>query len=208
MINFPSAYATLCVKGFLCHCLRIIIPVICLLSWERMHAQHIEGYDTSNIVKERMISLALQEVEGLWQFPSNGSVIAIERDDDDATRFRIVTVESPYLVLPSGELLGYAYPTAKRGVLDARLREILADGSVNTHGPKGHQRFTLTLNDDAIIFTPVKKGFRLSWDWWRLFPYMFRVRVSKVDDRPKNLDGAVRIWPRSTTTPPRQPRYL
>lgn len=156
-----------------------------------------------------MGALALQDVEGLWQFPVNGTVIAIERDDEDATRFRIVVVESAFLVMVPGELLGYAYPTTKRGVLDARLKEIHADGSAGGMGGKDTHRFTLSLNEsDAIVFTPVKKGFSLKWDWWRLFPYMFRFRINKVDDRQKGLDGALRLWPRSLTIPPRQPRYL
>lgn len=171
--------------------------------------QQLQGFNSVEEAKESMAGLALQEVEGLWEFPANGSVLAVVRDDERASRFRIVAVESPYLVLTPGEVLGYAYPTAKRGVLDARLKEIHADGSTRGYDDGKSHRFTLTLNEsDAMVFTPVKKGFRLGWDWWRLFPYMFRIRVNKVDDRQNGLDGALRLWPRSATVPPRQPRYL
>lgn len=189
---------------------RAVFILLALLCWFQSGAQHLDGYESTSHIKERMRALALQDIEGLWQFPVNGTVIAVERDDENATRFRIVAVESPFLVIQGGELLGYAYPTTKRGVLDAHLKEIRPDGSMNrrTTGRNRH-RFTLTLNEsDAIVFTPVKKGFKLGWDWWRLFPYMFRVKVNKIDDRQKGLDGALRLWPRSLTIPPRQPRYL
>lgn len=170
-------------------------------------AQHLSGYESIDSVKIRMSELAMQDIEGLWQFPVNGTVIAIERDDPDASRFRIVSTESPYLTLPAGELLGYAYPTTRRGVFDARLKELRPDGSKDRSDKI--RNFTLTVNEsDAIVFTPVNKGFRLRWNWWRLFPYMFRIRVDKIDDKQKGLEGALRLWPRSVTIPPRQPRYL
>lgn len=158
--------------------------------------------------RKRLAELALQNIEGIWEFPVNGTVIAIERDDMQATRFRISCLQSPYPVIDEGLVLGYCYPTTQSNVFDARLTEIGADGAASSAHNK-QQRFTLTVNtDDALEFTPVKKGFSVNWDWWRLFPYMFRIRVNKVDNRQKNLDGALRRWPRSQTVPPRQPRYL
>lgn len=174
-----------------------------------MTGQHLDGYSTQQETKDRMQALAMQDIEGIWKFPVNGTVIAIERDDDEASRFRIVAIESPYLIVSPGDLLGYAYPTTKRNAFDARLKEIHADGSAAGINSQNRHRFTLTLNEsDALEFAPVRKGYKVSWDWWRLFPYMFRVRVNKVDDRQHGLDGALRLWPRSLTVPPRQPRYL
>ena len=156
-----------------------------------------------------MAELPLRDVEGLWQFPGNGTVFALERDDFEATRFRLVVVDSPYPILNPGDLLGYAYPTTKRGVLDATLVEIGENGELRKMRRSTEQKFTLTLNEnDALVFTPVKRGHKISWNWWRLFPYMLRFNVSEVDTRQKGLDGALRVWPRSQTVPPAQPRYL
>lgn len=150
----------------------------------------------------------MQDIEGLWQFPVNGTIIAIERDEELATRFRIVAVDAPYLVIGNGLLLGYAYPTAKADTFEASMSELTQDGTLKRSGAKP-RKFILTINgNDALNFKPLKKGWTLNWDWWRLFPYMFRFRVDKVDDKPKDLEGALRIWPRSLSTPPRQPRYL
>ena len=157
-------------------------------------------------VRQRLAELPLQDVEGLWQFPVSETVIAVERDNPEASRFRIFVVSSPYLVLSPNLTLGYAYPTAKRNVFDARLKEITAEGAAKSSGEK---RFTITLNEsDALTFVPVKKGLSLSWDWRRLFPYFLRFRINNVDNREKGLDGAIRLWPRSASKPPRQPRYL
>lgn len=170
--------------------------------------QTLPGYGCVDEVKTRLSTLTMRAIEGLWQFPANGTVIAVERDDSDGTRFRIVAIESPYLTMEEGELLGYATSTAKRNVFEAKLRSLKADGSARKNIIGKEADFTLTLDDDALVFKPVKKGFKVSWNWWRMFPYMFRVRVDKVDEKPAGLEGAVRLWPRSTTVPPREPRYL
>lgn len=172
-------------------------------------AQTMRGYDDPGAVKERLGQLPLQDIEGLWHFAVNGTTIAIERDDPEASRFRIVAVDSPFLIFEPGELLGYATPTVKRNVFEARLKEIKADGSHRDVKLEKNQSFTLTLvESDALQFKPITRGLRVNWDWWRLFPYLFRFRVKTVDSRPDDLDGAVRLWPRSTQSPPRQPRYL
>lgn len=156
-----------------------------------------------------MKELPLQDVEGLWRFPANGTIIALERDDDVASRFKIVVVDSPYPSMDPGYLLGYAYSTAKRGVMDATLTEIISEGSLKKGQRKKNRRFTVSLNDnDALSFSPADKGVKISWNWWRLFPYMFRFNIRNVDERQKGLDGALRVWPRSQTIPPAQPRYL
>lgn len=188
------------VRHLLLACLGACLSVVLEAS-----GQQLDGYNDIAAVKERLLTLALQDVEGLWRFPDSGTLIAIERDDDVASRFRIVAIESPYVVIEPGELLGYARPTTKRNVFDARLKETHAGNSTDA---KMHD-FLLTINEsDAIALTPVKKGIKIGWDWWRLFPYMFRLRVNKVDNTPKDLHGVLRVWPRSVTVPPRQPRYL
>lgn len=171
-------------------------------------AQTLPGYSDVAEVKTRMAATTMRTVEGIWRFPANGTSIAVERDDAEASRYRVVVLESPYLVMEEGQLLGYAVATARRNVFEARLRDLKADGSASVNPLAKEANFMLTIDDDALVFKPLRKGFKLSWDWWRMFPYMFRVRVDKVDDKPAGLEGAVRVWPRSTTVPPREPRYL
>lgn len=172
-------------------------------------AQILPGYNDIDSLKHRLKQLPLQNIEGLYTFPKNNTVLAIERDNPEATRFRLVAVSSPFLLLEPGQLLGYAYPTTQRNTFDAQLTQINANGTNRNHSTRKLRPFTLTLNNsDAIEFKPVKKGLKISWDWWRLFPYLFRFRVNNVDTRPQDLDGALRLWPPSPDIPPRQPRYL
>lgn len=172
-------------------------------------AQTLPGYEHIDSVKQRLKQLPLRNFEGLYTFPVNNTVIAVERDDPQASRFKIVAVNSPYLLLEPGQLLGYAYPTTHSDTFDAFLTHINANGT--TAGRKGEKarHFVVTLNrSDALEFKAVKKGLKITWDWWRLFPYLFRFRVNNVNSRPEELDGAIRLWPQSLTVPPREPRYL
>ena len=86
-----------------------LVIAVFLLAWSTtVHAQILSGYENVEIVKNRMKELPLQDVEGLWRFPANGTIIALERDDDVASRFKIVVVDSPYPSMDPGYLLGYA----------------------------------------------------------------------------------------------------
>ena len=173
-----------------------------------VNAQQLPGYETVETVKHRMKTESLMPVEGIWKFPQNGTLIIIERDDMQASRFRIVALESDYIVIESGQLLGYAYPTTKPETFEASLTEINGDGSSKKEKAK-EAKFLITFAaPDAITFKPLKKGWTVNWNWWRLFPYMFRFNIDKVDNKPKDIEGAVKVWPKSSTYPPRQPRYL
>lgn len=174
-----------------------------------LSAQSADGYGSQSEVVARMKNTALRPIEGLWRFPSSGTVIAIERDGADTHRFRVVAVESRYALFSNGEVLGYVTPTVKRDVYEARLRELRGDGGSKKQHGGSYSKFILTMTDgDALTFKPIKKGLKVRWDWWRLFPYMFRFRVDKVDERPEGLEGAVKLWPRRADVPPRYPRYL
>lgn len=171
-------------------------------------AETLDGYTTRDLIIERLSRLPLIDIEGIWLFPATGQTVVIERTDSDAMKFQIVAAQSAGLGLENGTLLGYISPTAKTGMFDASLVEINPDGSLRTnpYSKSRSSRFTLNLSGGRLSFTPVHRGIKANW--WRLFPYMFRFSVRSYDDRAKGLDGCIRIWPRDTTNPPYQPRYL
>lgn len=173
-----------------------------------MAAETFEGYGSREEIVERLSRLPLLDIEGIWRFPATGQMIVIEREDVDAMRFRVVACSSSGIGLENGTLLGYVVPSAKTGVFDATLAEINPDGSLRSDpfSKKRTSRFTLNLSGGRISLTPVRHGLRVNW--WRLFPYMFRFSVRSYDDRQKGLDGCLRVWPRSVSDPPYQPRYL
>lgn len=164
------------------------------------------GYERDSVIR-RMKQLPLHHIEGLWQFTANGATIAIERyidnntPHDGASRYRIVIVSSPRLSIRPGTVMGIMIPTAKPNVYDAHIYTDFDGGTTLT----GAKRFVLTLSEDSrLAFNQDKSGIKINL--WRILPYMFRYSVTYKNERPRNLDGCVRIYPTPST--PLQPRYL
>ncbi len=167
----------------------------------------IGGYSMKE-VRQRFSEGDIHDIEGIWRFVDDGSVMAIERfvpdeiPDNGNTCYRIVVVKSPVRALAPGTLMGYISPTAKKGVYDAAVFSAF-DGLRGLHKKK---RFYLNLSEEGLLsFTSYRQGIRLNL--WRLIPYMFRYSVRYSSERPKGLDGCVRIWPASVSVP-FEPRYL
>ena len=74
-------------------------------------AEVVAGYASEAQIKERMEQAPLHSVEGIWQFPSTGAVVAVERDEARdkgglAVRYRMVVVRSPQRTLRTGTVMG------------------------------------------------------------------------------------------------------
>ncbi len=167
----------------------------------------IDGYSMKE-VRQRFDEGDIHDIEGIWRFVDDGSVMAIERfvpdeiPDNGNASYRIIVVKSPTRALSPGTLMGYVSPTAKKGVYDASVYTAY-DGLRGLHKKR---RFCLSLGDDGLLsFTQYRQGVKLNL--WRLIPYMFRYSIRYSSDRPKGLDGCVRIWPPSVSVP-FEPRYL
>lgn len=127
-------------------------------------------------------------IEGIWRVPGEGSVLGIRPAGRDKYELVIVDCQSPS-ILP-GTVMGHATSTAKAGVYDADLYTKVADGALKKSAdfiikvsPEG-DRFTLTHYFKGKVV-------RL----WRLLPYLFRYSVADKDERPRDIDGCIRIWP-------------
>lgn len=161
-------------------------------------------------VKARMSQLPLDQLEGLWRMSDDGALLAIERHrhpsapaTDMNHGYRIVMVQSPSRHPRPGTLVGYASPTAKAGIYEARIYTSLTDRL----GLERPRRFLINLNNSENRFTlkPIKSGIKLNL--WRLVPYMFRYSVRVSSNRPDDIDGAFRMFPQSYAEP-LSPRYL
>ncbi|MDE6268959.1 MAG: hypothetical protein K2M04_07760, partial [Muribaculaceae bacterium] len=153
-------------------------------------------------VERRMDSRPLHPIEGIWQWAGQGAFIAIEAENPlpssvssspASARYRLTLIESPDRTARPGTVIGYAYPTARAGYYTARLSP--ASGLEKKF--KGDHEYTLHLDSDAgahLSFTRVKSGYRVSLR--RLIPYLFRLSVYRQDNRPSDLDGCLRIYPR------------
>ncbi len=170
----------------------------------------VTGYADSDSVTARMRQAPLTPVEGLWQMLDGGALFALERHTDPALpastqpgTYRLVMVKAPSRLIRPGTVIGHAVATTQADVLEAR---IYTDFALEHH--LGLPRsFTLHLASDgaALTFKPRKSRFTINA--FRLLPYMYRNVVRLRDNRPDNLDGAIRVYP-PVITPRFGPRYL
>lgn len=167
----------------------------------------VEGYDSPTLVKSRMATMPLHDIEGLWEFAGEGSMMAIERvsgTDGASALYRAIVVKRADISLREGTVMGYLTPTSKRGVYDARIYSSRTDDHTRLTGPS---RNTITLADDGsrISFKPY--GRKLRFNWWRLLlPYMYRSLITPQERPAGDIEGCVRVYP--TPAVPLNPRYL
>lgn len=150
-------------------------------------------------------------VTGIWQATADGARVAVISGSAAGGvpqgavargSLLFVILRSPRPGILPGTVMGWATPTAKDGKWDARI--FTATDGRTLSKP---MRFTLTAGDNSHLqLVPVKKGLKISL--WRWLPYMIRPGFTEVDDREKGLDGFLRVWPPSLTSPPPTPVYL
>lgn len=171
-------------------------------------AATVAGYADYERLVKRLRALPLHAVEGVWQFPADGGVVAIERVDTlrpEVRRYRLVVVYSANRAVLPGTVMGTLSATAKRGVYSAKLFTELTDGPrAKLCKPKDYL-MELSDEDCRLTFKSIKKGLALSP--LRLLPWMFRfVSVRKVDETPTDLGGLIRLFPAPSL--PAEPLYL
>lgn len=160
----------------------------------------VPGYADADSVEARLGELPLSPIEGVWQMAAEGAVFAIERAEPSTAlapaELRIVVISSPRRSVRPGTIVGHAVTTARPGVYRARLYTSFAPKS----GLIGAKSFTLEIKDDMLVFKPDKSAVKVNL--FRLLPYMYR-RIFTLRDnrRPEDLDGALRLFPRSAAHP-------
>lgn len=168
------------------------------------------GYEDISIVKKRMAQSPLHRIEGIWQFPDDGAIIAIERKTgtdtryDDVAHYLMVILRSPVRSVLPGTIMGTISPTAKKDHYSARIYTD-SDGGSRLLKPKN---FTFTIEDDSRLIFQNNGGLKWRIYPWRLFPYIYKlgIRVSKPTSAPA-IDGCIKIYPTESITP-QEPVYL
>lgn len=172
----------------------------------RARSERLEGYDTEAEVRARLSSMPLHPVEGLWEFPADGGMVAVERCAliaGGTRQYRMVVVSVANRALLPGTVLGTFAATAQANVYDGQFFTALsADGMT----PTSPRQAILELDGETsrLSMRRVRKG--LTVNLWRLLPYIFRFSVTRRDDSPRNLDGWIRLFPPPAV--PAEPRYL
>ena len=174
-------------------------------------SERLTGYDTAAEVAERLSTMPMHSVEGLWRFAAEGTLMAVERvadrefsaDEAGTETYRMVIVRAADLSLRPGTVMGYLSPTAKRGVYDARIYTGRTDDGTKLYSPR---TFTLTLGDSDGRMAINRYGTTFSFNWWRLLPYMYSRLITKREKKPGDINGCIRVYPLPAI--PAEPRYL
>lgn len=141
----------------------------------------------------------LSRLEGVWRMSGSDALFAVIATPGSVYCTMIV-VESEDMNLLPGTVMGVLTAAGRAGAYDARIYTGCDDGVLTSP-----RRFTITVSDDThIVMQPVTD--KVIVNLWRFLPYMFRDPVKHVNDRPKNLDGAIRLFPGDGVM--QQPRYL
>lgn len=170
----------------------------------------LDGYDDTDSVKHRLIASGLHHVEGIWQYPDDGAVIVIERDNRATVgcplRYNMVVLKSPRRSIAPGTLMGKLAPTAKKDTYAASIYST----TLGTRQLTASRHYTATLSEGSRLMLQPKHGIRLRLNAWRMIPYlsnMISVRVQPQTSQPDNLDGCIKIFP-TPLRPANGPRYL
>lgn len=129
-------------------------------------------------------------IEGLWQLSSEESVLGIRATSRG--NYEIVAIDSPSPGLLPGTVIGTARASAKYGVYDASIyTELGADGGLS----KGKD-FIVELTDGGDTFTLSHYYRGITIRPWRLLPYLYRGAVGTRDERPRDIEGCHRLYPK------------
>lgn len=184
--------------------LRLLLPVLMLAGFIPAHAASLVDIDS---LKSRMSSRPLLPLEGIWELTADGAVIAIERIENHrrghTSAYRLTALSMPDRSISPGAEMGTAYDTADAHKFDAKIyTKSSADGSLTSPAD-----FVLSLDNDntRMSMSHYRRGLRVNL--WRMVPYMFRYSVHRRDERPRGLDGMIKIYPRPASGAA-TPRYL
>lgn len=151
------------------------------------------GYSTVDSVRQRMAAAPLLPLEGIWEMTVDGAVVAIEREPSPmrtaTATYRIVIVRSPDRSIPCGTLLGVGVDTSKPGQVECLIYTKSSRGTL--YSPAA---FVLELGANGRLgLYQYRRGVRVNA--WGLLPYMWRRTLGWRDERPKGIDGMVRLFP-------------
>ncbi|MDE7119141.1 MAG: hypothetical protein K2O10_00875 [Muribaculaceae bacterium] len=161
--------------------------------------------------RQAVTAHASNGLEGIWRASADGATVAIIASDApgtasaanaDGATLIIVIVESPDPAIAPGTVMGWAKMAAKPGKWDATIFTASANGTLSAPRP-----FTLTVTDhNHLTMASARTGWRLQL--WKALPYLWRSPLGERNERERDLDGFIRLWPVDRSTPPPFPTYL
>lgn len=168
-------------------------------------SSHASTLDIDSI-KSSMSSRPLMPLEGIWELTADGAVVAIERIEDPrrgrTSTYCLTALSMPDRSITPGTIMGTAAESSDVHKFDAKIYTKSSDGQLTSPAD-----FILTLDNDntRMSMSHYRRGLRVNL--WRMVPYMFRYSVGTRDERPRGLDGMIKVYPRPTSRTS-TPRYL
>lgn len=134
--------------------------------------------------------------EGRWQAGGDGAVFDIRPRAGRNGVFDLVLVSSADMSIGQYVNMGEMTSTGTPYDFDATLHAGPGSGGIS----KTH-KFIFKFEPDfhSFTITPYRRGKRVNLLRW--FPYLFRISISEIDTRPKNVDAAVRISDKYSSYP-------
>lgn len=146
----------------------------------------------------------LSPIEGVWEMTDGGATVAITANTSSqrhvTSDYSIIYVCGPDLSVPRGTVIGTAKQGATKNLYDAVIYSDVTADAASFPQLAGARHFAISITaDDRLALNTYEKGVKVNA--WRLVPYFLRYSIRKVDKRPSNLDGMVRIYPSSSHIP-------
>lgn len=168
----------------------------------------VSEFNCAETVMRAVEESPCDKIEGLWRTTADGARVAVVRGNPPGTprglsdvMLLLVLVKSPRPAVVPGTVMGWCTPAAKSGYYDCTM-------FTACNGPvlSKPARFTLHLTDGSHLSAIVVRD-GVEFVAWKLLPYMFRSMLRERHDRPRDLDGMLRVWPIDVDNP-LSPRYL
>ena len=131
---------------------------------------------------------------GIWQAGAGGALCEGRQRSGVEGVYDLFIVESPDLSITPGTPFGQMKHTGSGQNYDAELLHDPA-GALRAGAVKRTRRYIFTLAEGgaSLSMRPYEKGKRINILRW--LPYLFRLSVSDVNTRPRDIDAATRIYP-------------
>ncbi len=143
----------------------------------------------SDSIAQILSGRVLEPIEGLWQWPDDGTLALISRSSEST--FDLIVIDSPRLDIAPGTVMGRAVSTPKVNVYDARIYSGSGEKSTKC-------TITTVASGSRLAFEGYREGKRVSL--WRWLPYVFRITVRDNAGRPKGLEGPSKLYPKDYKT--------
>lgn len=154
------------------------------------------AYGTPPLVSDFSDDAEVFSPEGRWQAGGDGAVFEIRPRAGRSGVFDLVLVSSADMSIGQYVNMGEMTSTGTPYDFDATLLANPGNGPTS----KTH-RFIFKFEPDfrSFTITPYRRGKRVNLLRW--IPYLFRVGISEIDTRPKNVDGAMRLSDKYSSYP-------